>query len=88
VEAISGHREQAKALLQQLRSAEASNSSLMFQAWLYVGLGQNDQALECLTREYRQRSPMMAAIALDPIFKPLREDQRFLDLLEDIRKDE
>ncbi len=88
VQAVSGHREQAKAMLQQLRSAEASNSSLMFQAWLYVGLGQNDQALECLTQEYQQRSPMMAAIALDPIFKPLRQDQRFLDLLEHIRHDQ
>lgn len=88
VEAVSGHREQAKAVLQQLRGAQARNSSLIFQAWLYVGLGQNDQALECLTEEYRQRSPMMTAIALDPVFKPLHQDQRFLDLLEHIRKDE
>jgi hypothetical protein len=60
----------------------------MFQAWLYVGLDQNEQALECLTQEYQQRSPMMAAIALDPVFKPLRQDQRFLDLLEHIRHDQ
>jgi TolB-like protein/Tfp pilus assembly protein PilF len=87
VAAVSGHREQAKAVLQQLRHGQASNSSLIFQAWLYVGLGQNDQALECLTEEYRRRSPMTTAIALDPIFKPLRQDQRFLALLEHIREE-
>jgi TolB-like protein/Tfp pilus assembly protein PilF len=87
VEAVNGRREQAKAMLQQLKSAEASDSSLIFQAWLYVGLGQNDQALECLTKEYQQRFPLTPDIALDPVFKPLREDPRFRDLLENISRD-
>jgi Flp pilus assembly protein TadD len=87
VEAVNGRREQAKAMLQQLKSAEAWDSSLIFQAWLYVGLGQNDQALECLTKEYQQRFPLTPDIALDPVFKPLREDPRFRDLLENISRD-
>jgi tetratricopeptide (TPR) repeat protein len=89
VYAVTGDREQAEVIRQQLGStADRKTPQWFFQAWVHVGLGQNDEALACLAKEYEQRSPMMVAISLEPIFEPLRKDSRFLDLLERIRKGE
>lgn len=86
VEAVLGHREQAEALLRQIQSAgDGKTAPRFFEAWIYVGLGRNSQAMDCLEQEYRERSPMMVAIAVEPIFEPLRTDARFVDLLEHIR---
>ena len=83
VEAMRGQREQA---LKILRELPQSSGPHFFEAWIFAGLGDNDNALECLRKEYEERSPMMVAIAVEPIFQSLRGDRRFHDLLEEIRK--
>ena len=88
VYAVTGDRKRALAVVKQLGvTADRKTPKWFFQAWIYVGLGQNDAALACLEKEYEQTSPMMVAISLEPIFEPLRNDPRFLDLLERIRED-
>lgn len=87
VYAITGDRDRAEAILRQLGITE-DRKKWFFQAWIYVGLDHNDEAIACLEKEYEQRSPMMVAISLEPIFEPLRKDARFLELLERIRRDQ
>lgn len=83
VEAVRGRPERALKMLHELQQ---SNARPFFQAWIFTGLGDNDKALECLWKEYEERSPMMVAIAIDPIFQTLRSEGRFQDLLGQIRR--
>lgn len=83
VEATRDQREQALKILHDLQQSHARP---FFEAWIFAGLGENEKALECLRKEYEDRSPMMVAIAVEPIFRPLRSETRFQDLLEQIRR--
>ncbi|MCI0404182.1 MAG: tetratricopeptide repeat protein, partial [Acidobacteria bacterium] len=49
-------------------------------AIIYVGLGQNQEALKWLERAYEQRgSSRILHLKVDPVFDPLRDDPRFKD---------
>jgi serine/threonine-protein kinase len=50
-------------------------------ALVCAGLGWKDQALENLSRAYRERSGWMTYLKVDPRLDPLRSDSRFIDLL-------
>lgn len=50
-------------------------------AYVYIGLGLNDQAFAWLERAYQERSNFMAYIKVEAIADPLRADPRFNDLL-------
>jgi DNA-binding winged helix-turn-helix (wHTH) protein/TolB-like protein len=50
-------------------------------ALVYVGLGQNEQALEWLEKARTERDPFMVYIKMDPNFDTLRGDPRFADLV-------
>ncbi len=83
VEAVRGRREEALKIVQEL---QASKARPFFEAWIFTGLGEKEKALECLRQEYAERSPMMVAIAIEPIFQVLRSERGFQDLLEQIRR--
>lgn len=86
VDAVAGHRDQAQAVLHTLTGAgESKNQPWYFEAWIYVGLNQQEKALDCLDNEYHARTPMMIAITIEPIFKPLTGNPRFQKLLQNIR---
>jgi tetratricopeptide (TPR) repeat protein len=85
VDAVSGHVSQAEARLHALEKMGDSNSQpWFFEAWIYLGLTQRDMALRCLEKEYQAHTPMMIAISVEPIFKPLTSEARFQDLLQRI----
>ena len=48
-------------------------------ALIYVGLGDNDQAMIWLNKAYQAR--FNPSILMRPVFDPLRPDPRFQDLL-------
>ena len=50
-------------------------------AFVHIGLGENDRALELLERAYRERSWELVFIRVEPWVDPLRSDPRFQDLL-------
>jgi hypothetical protein len=50
-------------------------------ARIHAVLGENDRAFECLDGAYRERSPEMVGIMVDPSFDKLTADPRFRDLL-------
>ena len=86
VQAVDGHRDQARAILRKLTGAgDGKNQPWYFEAWIYVGLNHEEEALDCLDKEYQARTPMMIAITIEPIFRPLAGNPRFQKLLQNIQ---
>ena len=51
---------------------------------VYAGLGRNDEAFEWLRMAYRELSPSMVSVYMNPYFDKLRPDPRFGALLQDV----
>jgi tetratricopeptide (TPR) repeat protein len=50
-------------------------------AYVYIGLGDNDQAMVWLEKAYQEHSNYLAYLNTNPIVDPLRSDPRFDDLV-------
>jgi adenylate cyclase len=79
---LAGQRAEAEKILDELtdRSKTIFVSSYQF-AVIYLGLGQNEQAIAALEEAYRERSTLLGYLKMDPRFDPLRSDPRFHSLL-------
>src|SRR6516164_7764066 len=77
VYAASGKPEMARKLLEEL--GQRPGISPVYLSIIYAGLGDNDHALECLERAYRERSFMLTNIATQAMFDRLQPDPRFQD---------
>src|SRR5438552_3814010 len=78
--AASGRRAQALKIAKDLESRASESSTADSNiALIYVGLGDNDQAMVWLNKAYRAR--FNPSILMRPAFDPLRPDARFQDLL-------
>jgi tetratricopeptide (TPR) repeat protein len=51
-------------------------------ALIYLGLGETDQALECLERGFEEKSYWMIYLKADPVYDDLRAHPRFVRLME------
>ena len=77
--AVSGRTEEAMKLLKGLEDRHAGQSPTDASvALIYVGLGDNDQAMAWLEKAYQAR--FNPSILLRPGFDPIRADPRFRDL--------
>ena len=54
-------------------------------AEVYAYRGESDKAWEWLDRAYRQRDGGLIFVKIDPLFKSLRQDPRYIDLLKRMR---
>lgn len=82
VYAVSGKRDKAKRVLGQLDElSEETYTPEYGRAVIYTGLGDKDKAMEWLEKAYNQRC-FLTWLKVDPIFDPLRDDDRFQSLLE------
>jgi tetratricopeptide (TPR) repeat protein len=83
VYARAGRKAEARRLLRRLQ--ELSKQRYIdpaAMATIYIGLGQNEEALTWLERAYEQRgSYLILFLNVDPVYDPLRDDPRFQDLL-------
>jgi len=75
--AVSGRRDEARALLEELKSRSAADFEI---ALIHVGLGNKDQAFESLEKAYAKRDPYLLYMKVDPNMDPLRSDARFASL--------
>lgn len=50
-------------------------------ATVHIGLREIDLAFEWLERAFEERDKMLAYLKVDPVFRPLRGDPRYVDLL-------
>ena len=83
--AVQGKRDSA--LLQLKLLNELSNEKVVdhrFFAWIYMGLGEKEKAIELLEKDYEERSGGLILLNNDPLFKPLRSDERYNTLLRNI----
>jgi TolB-like protein/DNA-binding winged helix-turn-helix (wHTH) protein/Flp pilus assembly protein TadD len=81
--AVSGRKEEAQEIIDNLESRRAQNQSIDADiALIYAGLGNADEAIIRLNKAYYGR--FKASILLRPAFDLLRSDDRFQDLLQRI----
>ena len=51
-------------------------------AGIYIGLGDNDNAINWLEKAFEEQSSLLLLLNIDPIYDPLRSDPRFQDLVD------
>ena len=81
----AGSSSEAKAIVQGLKEKSDTTSAMspaFYLGWYYSGIGEKDSAFYWLEKAYRNRSPEMPWIKVDPIIANLKDDERFWDLYE------
>ena len=80
--AASGKKVEAQKILTELKEmAKQTYVSSYDLAILYVGLGDNEHALEQLNKAYEDRAGWIMDINVEPVFDSLRSDPRFAELV-------
>src|SRR5215470_8557117 len=80
--AKSGKRADALRVLDELqRSPGQRRASPFHLALIYIGLGENDRAIELLQNAYNERAERLVWLRADARFDPLRMDPRFKEIL-------
>jgi len=77
-----GKRPEARKILQELQERSTADYVSPFcVALVHIGLGDKDQALDCLDRAYEERSHWLVYAKVWPLLDDLRSDARFAALL-------
>jgi serine/threonine protein kinase/tetratricopeptide (TPR) repeat protein len=80
--AKAGRREDALRVIEELQRSPGERRISPFHfALIYIGLGENDRAIDLLEKAYDERVERLVWLRADPRFDPLRLDPRFNDLL-------
>ena len=82
VKARIGDRAAANQMLEELK-ARATREYLdpAILAYIYIGLGESDQAFAYMERAYQEHSGAIGWLQVEPHFDPLRSDPRFAALV-------
>jgi DNA-binding winged helix-turn-helix (wHTH) protein/TolB-like protein/Flp pilus assembly protein TadD len=87
--AVSGRRSEAERALRELAAVnERSYVPPYNVALIHHGLGNSDEALRWLERAYEERDAHMVLLGVEPRWDSLRDNRRFMNLLErmDLRR--
>jgi serine/threonine-protein kinase len=80
--AMAGRRDEAAAVLKELEGMYNKRESLaQYQAAVYAGLGDKDQAFAWLEKGFQARNATLVFVVFDLTFEPLQSDPRYADLL-------
>jgi serine/threonine protein kinase/tetratricopeptide (TPR) repeat protein len=80
--AMAGRRDEAVAVLKELEGMYNKRESLaQYQAAVYAGLGDKDQAFAWLENGFQARNATLDFLVTELTFDPLRSDPRYADLL-------
>ena len=81
-QALNGNLAEARRGLAQVLADRTKSAELAYEiALVYLGLQQNEEALEWLKKAYDGRAYHMIYLKIDPRLDPLRNDPRFTDLV-------
>ena len=73
-----GRKQEAKEILETL---EKSGAQLSLQSMFHIELGDNERAIELLTKAYREKENGLGWINVVQIFDPVRDDPRFVGII-------
>jgi TolB-like protein/DNA-binding winged helix-turn-helix (wHTH) protein len=77
-----GQKDKAQAEMRKLEAMNRTQSlDPVVMTLAYVGVGDKDAALSSLEKAYAQRSNLLTALKVEPVYDPLRSDPRFQELL-------
>jgi len=80
--ALTGRRAEALTIAKELEEKfSRDESSGLFVAGVYAGLGDKDQAFAWLNRDFQQRSGQLPTVTWRPLFESLRSDPRYTGLV-------
>ena len=77
---VAGDRSEALEILNRLTEG-GRYVPHWFLSLIWIGIGDADRAFEHLETAFDDREPCMVTLGVDPIFDPLRADDRFDDLV-------
>ena len=80
--AASGRKAEAERVLADLGQQKQRYVSPYTVATIYAGLGEKDQAFRWLETAFDDRDIWLMNLKVDPLFKPIRSDERFANLLQ------
>ncbi len=84
--AVSGKREEALAVLKELRKRSTERYVPPYNiALVHNGLDERDKTLDWLEKAYEQRDVRMTFLKVDPKWDRLRSDSRFISLIKRMR---
>lgn len=84
--ATTGRRDEAEELLRELeRSHQKQYVSPVAFAILHIGLGNLREALDWTERAFAERRGWLAYVNVNPMFDPLRQEPRFIALVNEMR---
>jgi tetratricopeptide (TPR) repeat protein len=79
--AAAGRIDDARVILDRLNELAKENYVSPYSlARVHIGLGQIDEAFECVEKTYQERHGILTYLKVEPIFDRLRSDSRFADL--------
>jgi tetratricopeptide (TPR) repeat protein len=79
---VAGRKREANKVLNELLQLQKQRYvTPMAFTYVYIGLGNKDQAFAWLEKAYQERSNHIAFFKVTPTVDPLRSDPRFADLL-------
>src|SRR5262249_55577481 len=82
VYALSGRKDDAQRVLDELEQlSKQRHVSPCLMAFIHIGLGQTESALQWLEKAYEERSAWLAYAKVDPKYDKLRSDSRFAKVL-------
>ena len=82
VDGVSGCRHEAEKIVAELKQIETEHAvDPHIMVYLYLGLGEKDQAFAALEKDYELRSVGLISLKVNPWYDSLRSDPRFADLL-------
>lgn len=80
--AVSGRRDEAKRILGDLTdSPKYPHVKHLYLAWVHLGLGNRDGAIEELEAALSKRETDLTEIDVEPYWDPLRTDPRFQNVV-------
>jgi hypothetical protein len=83
--AVSGQNSEAMKIISGLEElSKQEYVSPCYNALIYVGLSQKDQAFKWLEEAYEKRDNMLVYLKANPEYNSLRSDPRFTELLKKI----
>jgi tetratricopeptide (TPR) repeat protein len=84
--AMAGRREDARQIINELKASTAGGLIVPYRlAAVYLALGDKDQAIHWLRKDYEDRGNWMNQLKVDPVMDPLRSDPRFEELMRQMK---